>query len=682
MINERHSLPLRTFVGHYWIQEMVYLGKDTICYRAEDMRLNRQVLLREYYPSDIAKRHVKQNDTYMVDVEPVQHDIFTAAKKQIRNTYTILKELNHGSIASFKGFFEAHGTIYMVFDYIDTKTIQLSLEQKIKYSENEIGVFTKSLVVALTALQYHDLNVCHIQPDMIHMNKKKNAVISGLTDFIPLMSSYDEHIIYDIGLLMYVMLKGTPLEADEEVEELISDDNYSTVMCELINRMLSPKLSNRPKSLQEIQTLLSIYNKEEPLSQPVLSETKSNPFLFVAKLGSIVMILVFTIYLLYNQLKESKSQEISTLKNVQSHKVSEIDNAEEQRTLGEINEKVYHNIPKAVQLYKKAANQGNLYAQLRLGNLYKKGVGIRRDDQQAAHWFLQAAKQGDSVAQYNIAYFYYNGIGIAKNKKEAEKWFEKAAEHDSDNATYADGKIYYEGDGIEEDYKKAFQWYVKAAQKGDIGAQYKLANGYDYGEGQTKNYKDTMFWYAETDLRVYNGLKEKPLGAINIAAFLPYDNDSKEYTTGYMYEKKKDDKQALKWYLKAAKQGDHRAQYKLGFYYLWGENIKHNHVKSMYWLKQAAAQRNVHAYFGISYLYRANQGIPKDESLAFQWCRKSAKNGDRTAQKLLGSYYEVGTGTEINYNKALYWYEKAAARGNDDAHKLMIDLKKKLKIKS
>ena len=165
------------------------------------------------------------------------------------------------------------------------------------------------------------------------------------------------------------------------------------------------------KSLQEIQTQLNIYNTDEPSSQLFVPETKNNPFSFVAKLGSIAMILIVGIYLLYYQQEGSKSKDISVLKNVQSNKLVDKRNAKEQRTQGEINEKVHHNIPKAVQLYKKAAKQGDLYSQLRLGNLYKKGVGIRRDDQQAAHWFLQAAKQDDSVAQYNMAYFYYNGIG-------------------------------------------------------------------------------------------------------------------------------------------------------------------------------------------------------------------------------------------------------------------------------
>ena len=262
MLKDNHSLPLRTLVGNYLIQEMVYQGKDMLCYRAEDMRLNRQILLKEYYPSDIASREMKQDNTCIVNIDPAQYDIFITKKKQIINTYEMLKGFHHDSIASFHGILESNGTIYIAYDYINIKTVQLNIEQKINYCENDIGVFIKSLVVALTALQYQGLIVQNIQAEKIHIDNEKNAIISGLTDFAPLKSSNLEHLIYDIGLLMYVMVTGSQPEADKKIEELIPDNKYSTFICELINSMLSPDLSNRPKRLQEIQTLNDDYKKD------------------------------------------------------------------------------------------------------------------------------------------------------------------------------------------------------------------------------------------------------------------------------------------------------------------------------------------------------------------------------------------------------------------------------------
>lgn len=744
MINKSNSLPSRTQVGHYWIHNVVHLGIDTISYLAEDMRLNRQLLLTEYYPPDIAKRHIKDDGTYTVYVHPTQNNIFTMAKEQTLNVYSTLKGFQHTAITSFHSSFEANGTIYTVSDYIDIKTLEQQIEQKVKYSENEIGVFAKSLVGALAALQYRSLSIQYICSDTIYINKEGYAILSAVTGFVPSESVNIEDVIYNIGLLMYKMLKGSIEEADETVGELIADDSYSVVFRDLINRMLSPELSNRPKSLQEVQALLCDYYIEDypcELKKPIVHETKTNPLSSMARLASTAVVLFFGIYVLYYQPKELKIEEISTLESTQYHLAAYFGSVEAQRTLGQMYEKgmgVELDVPVAVEWYAKAAKRGDLYSQLSLGHLYTNGIGIGQDYEKAFNWFGEAAKQGSAVAQYNTGYFYYNGLGVIEDKKEALKWYEKAAEQGHENASYLVGQIYYEGDGVEKDYKQAlawfqkasatgdinapmviaylyergygveqndkmaFQWYMKAAQKGHPKAQYNIANSYEYGHGTDVNLAHAMLWYKKVTkqngyitsaevTRVVNKInqqkhtqeskkllvksKRTPTKSFSVSY-------SKEYKTAYQYEKQKDHKNALKYYLLAAEQGDHKAQYKAGWLYQWGEKMRRDAVKAMYWYKKAAAQGNVHAYYQISKLYGGNQkgnrDIPYDPHLAFQWCEKAATNGLGIAQKILGYFYEFGKGTKVDYHKALYWYEQGASQGYKMNERSLAILKKKI----
>ncbi|PCJ36289.1 MAG: hypothetical protein COA75_08660 [Cellvibrionales bacterium] len=82
---------------------------------------------------------------------------------------------------------------------------------------------------------------------------------------------------------------------------------------------------------------------------------------------------------------------------------------------------------KAFQFYRRAALQGDAYAQSKVGFLFAYGKGVKQDKSMAAKWYTKAAEQGDANAQYNIGVAYQYGTGIAKNETLAREWFELAA---------------------------------------------------------------------------------------------------------------------------------------------------------------------------------------------------------------------------------------------------------------
>jgi len=49
----------------------------------------------------------------------------------------------------------------------------------------------------------------------------------------------------------------------------------------------------------------------------------------------------------------------------------------------------------------------------------------------------------------------------------------------------------------------------------------------------------------------------------------------------------KDDKEAVKWYRKAAEKGNASAQYNLGGMYVYGEGVLKDLSKAKYWIKKA-----------------------------------------------------------------------------------------------
>lgn len=81
----------------------------------------------------------------------------------------------------------------------------------------------------------------------------------------------------------------------------------------------------------------------------------------------------------------------------------------------------------AVKWYRKAAEQGHIEAQNRLGIMYRDGRGVTQDYTEAVKCFLKAAEQGNAEAQFNLAEAYYHGNGIDKDGDKAHAWFCKAS---------------------------------------------------------------------------------------------------------------------------------------------------------------------------------------------------------------------------------------------------------------
>jgi len=93
----------------------------------------------------------------------------------------------------------------------------------------------------------------------------------------------------------------------------------------------------------------------------------------------------------------------------------------------------------AARWYRKAADQGDAKAQIKLGVMYARGWvvtttgkiieyrNIRPDHAEAARWFRKAAEQGDADAQYNLGIMYANGRGVTQDYVQAHMWYNLAA---------------------------------------------------------------------------------------------------------------------------------------------------------------------------------------------------------------------------------------------------------------
>lgn len=116
--------------------------------------------------------------------------------------------------------------------------------------------------------------------------------------------------------------------------------------------------------------------------------------------------------------------------------------------------------------------------------------------------FQVLADGGDPVAQAYIGVMYREGLGIKKDFEEAEKWLTMGAKNGNAWAQHQLGWMYARAEITDDrDFESAVKLWQEAAEGGNTGAQVDLAVMYWRGEGAPKNMVMAYVWLklAERD---------------------------------------------------------------------------------------------------------------------------------------------------------------------------------------
>lgn len=128
----------------------------------------------------------------------------------------------------------------------------------------------------------------------------------------------------------------------------------------------------------------------------------------------------------------------------------------------------------AINLYKSAINKGNAKAMIAMGDLYRKGEGVAKNQEEAKKWYEKGhqryvvlAQAGDAKADAELADLYYKGDKIEKNLDKALKYYLPKALGGNASYMVRVAHIYeFGGFGTTKDLKKAAEWYLKADEYG------------------------------------------------------------------------------------------------------------------------------------------------------------------------------------------------------------------------
>jgi TPR repeat protein len=207
-----------------------------------------------------------------------------------------------------------------------------------------------------------------------------------------------------------------------------------------------------------------------------------------------------------------------------------------------------------------------------LSRIYRKGLGVKVNNEIAFYWAISARKTSNAYSLFELAYCYDKGIGVVRDDHKAFKFYERATLNNSYAAASNLASFYQYGRGIQKDCKIALKLHTIAANKGKLYSASKLYQIYrgKCDKGQLDEEKK-MYW-AE-------------LAAKQYYRKMPY---SYAWELAYGSKKYRNYPLAKTWYLRSVENGLIDAAYGLASIYYKGLGIEKDFVSAYAWYKLAS----------------------------------------------------------------------------------------------
>ena len=609
-----YALQEKAQIKNYWVLKVLTEDECGFSYLAEDMNSAKEVVLYEFFPSDLVSRDVKNN--LSLNTQEDEKELrwrFDSFEKDAK----ALVGLSHPNLVKMIRMFKEHNTAYVVYEHKAKQTLKAYLESKKRLTENEIQKLMLPLVDALHVM--HSSNIIHknINLKSIVLDSKKGVLLGAyglgvcnrLTNkdscsFIPIeqclmedkLGSFSD--VYALGAVLYTLITGEkPVDAKERSDALKSGKpdplvalkpsaKYSESLCVSVNHSLQLNTATRIKSVTQLS---GEYKKElaknNPEEMAVIERNKKAVSALPKVVMRVSLALAVGITLLYFVVEKEKPKGAPDLFEAVENSVAK---------------------DKVVQADVNIAKDASEMA--RMAFAYTRGEGVTQDYKKAFEWNIKAARSGDKYGMSNLGLAYLRGYGTAKDYDKAFKWFSLSAEKNNPYAYYNLAQCYERGHGVEKNADKAISYYKKAANA-----------GYNY------SYL-SLGWLLK---------------------------DQKRYT------------EAIDAYMQVKGNGQGRAEALIGVLHQEGKGVPKNHGDAMKWYHKGASHNDSFAMSRIGWLYSKGKGaVPKDYRQAFYWYEKSARNGNQHGQANLAYLYEKGRGVSKNLQLAIEWYQSSARKGN------------------
>jgi serine/threonine protein kinase len=303
----KNALPKGYMLHSNRIEKTVGGGGFSIVYLATELEANQRVIIKEYLPTNRARRAANASVECVSDQTSSN---FHLGMRRFFDEAAALAKVNHPNIVRVTDFFRANNTVYMVMDYERGKDLRWYIKKRSgKVSERFIRTVFPQLLHGLHELHNNKLLHLDIKPANILVRpggkpllldfgaareslgtKSKHEPHTLTSGFAPIEQHRRGHMgpwtdIYAIGATLWACMSGkAPIPS---TERYIKDKQklsvrrfagrYSKALLEMVDWCLQINQLDRPQSCQE---LINYMNK-----LPNLTHQQPGKFDFLTRLN-------------------------------------------------------------------------------------------------------------------------------------------------------------------------------------------------------------------------------------------------------------------------------------------------------------------------------------------------------------------------------------------------------------
>lgn len=292
----------------------------------------------------------------------------------------------------------------------------------------------------------------------------------------------------------------------------------------------------------------------------------------------------------------------------------------------------------------------------------------------------QAAEKGSADAQYHLGLAYLGGVERSSNA--AVKWLQRAVEqgHGQARITLDDLDIEYL-----RRFEKVEQW-IMAAERGDADAQYTLGLAYLDGKEVYRNSHEGLWllhYAAEQEHGhaqiALDGLNDRVMRLRQASGLYTHANDQYHLNLAGSGEFEDEDVvgglERLERLHEAAEQGNVKAQTSLGDRYFRGDRVAQRvagdwddaDVVAVKWYAKAARRGDSRAQYKLGEMYGEGAGVEQSDRRMVKWMVRAALSGSLDAQRSLCFMYDVRADFANDYIDAVAGWRIAAEQGSAGA---------------
>lgn len=286
----------------------------------------------------------------------------------------------------------------------------------------------------------------------------------------------------------------------------------------------------------------------------------------------------------------------------------------------------------------KEAQSGNSKAQGLLARMYGNGWGTKSNDKEAFYWATRGSKESDPASLSVLGFINLHGLaGFNKNTNTAIFYFEKAAKQNYQHAIKNLIQIYKRENNLE----RQIFWGEQLFSLGDAFAAAEVSIAYQKSI-DIPNHLEKSFDWAMKGALAGNDY------SINLVG--------ESYRLG-IRGRKKDEKEALQWFLKSASKDSNTAYYLMGLIYNDGDKTLRNEKKAIEAFENAQRLGRDEATYMLArkYLFGEKGAIKQNKPKGYELLDVLKKSNSKyLGYELESRIYSVGLDRPKNKQKAIF----------------------------